>query len=275
MELVWYRMLAPLLGGSTYTFGLILAIALAGIGAGSAVYWLAGRGKPPTLSGFAATCALEALCLGVPYALGDRLALFAALLRPIGAFGFGGYVAGWSLVAGIVDLPRGLRRGAAVSIAHRAAGAGARAGRRGRRKRVRLEHAGGDRGIARRRIRPAPSPLRDRNLGLRRRSPVRARSRRALLLLLPAEEGRGGRHPAGGGACNRRGRRVPPAAGRNRPHRRLAAQPGRRRARGPGQALAQHAQRLAAAAAGASWPGRRTAWNRAWRSSRRATDTPS
>jgi hypothetical protein len=32
MELVWYRMLAPLLGGSTYTFGLILAIALAGIG---------------------------------------------------------------------------------------------------------------------------------------------------------------------------------------------------------------------------------------------------
>src|SRR5439155_24833144 len=28
MELVWYRMLAPLLSGSTYTFGLILAVAL-------------------------------------------------------------------------------------------------------------------------------------------------------------------------------------------------------------------------------------------------------
>jgi spermidine synthase len=105
MELVWYRMLAPLLGGSTYTFGLILAIALAGIGTGSAVYWLAGRGKAPSLSGFAATCALEALCLIVPYALGDRLALLAALLRPIGAFGFGGYVAGWSLVAGLVVFP--------------------------------------------------------------------------------------------------------------------------------------------------------------------------
>jgi spermidine synthase len=105
MELVWYRMLAPLLGGSTYTFGLILAIALAGIGTGSAVYWLAGRGKAPTLAGFAATCALEALCLIVPYALGDRLALLAVLLRPIGAFGFGGYVAGWSLVAGIVVFP--------------------------------------------------------------------------------------------------------------------------------------------------------------------------
>ncbi|MEP6995079.1 MAG: fused MFS/spermidine synthase, partial [Acidobacteriota bacterium] len=38
MELVWYRMLAPLLGGSTYTFGLILAVALAGIGLGAALY---------------------------------------------------------------------------------------------------------------------------------------------------------------------------------------------------------------------------------------------
>ena len=111
MELVWYRMLAPLLGGSTYTFGLILAIALAGIGTGSAVYWLAGRGKVATLSGFAATCALEPLCLIVPYALGDRLALLAALLRPIGAFGFGGYVAGWSLVAGLVVFPAALVAG--------------------------------------------------------------------------------------------------------------------------------------------------------------------
>src|SRR4029079_13003344 len=32
MELVWYRLLAPILGGTTYTFGLILAVALAGIG---------------------------------------------------------------------------------------------------------------------------------------------------------------------------------------------------------------------------------------------------
>ena len=29
MELVWYRMLSPVLGGSTYTFGLILAVPLA------------------------------------------------------------------------------------------------------------------------------------------------------------------------------------------------------------------------------------------------------
>ncbi|HEX4354067.1 MAG TPA: fused MFS/spermidine synthase, partial [Polyangiales bacterium] len=32
MELVWYRMLGPLLGGSVFTFGIILCVALAGIG---------------------------------------------------------------------------------------------------------------------------------------------------------------------------------------------------------------------------------------------------
>src|SRR6202162_2360928 len=105
MELVWYRMLAPLLGGSTYSFGLILAVALAGIGAGSVAYWLFGRRREATLSGFAATCAAEALCLVIPYALGDRVAVLAIVLRPLGAFGFGGYVAGWSLVAALVVFP--------------------------------------------------------------------------------------------------------------------------------------------------------------------------
>ncbi|HYN20946.1 MAG TPA: fused MFS/spermidine synthase, partial [Thermoanaerobaculia bacterium] len=95
MELVWYRMLSPLLGGSTYTFGLILAVALLGIGVGSAVYSRAGGGSA-TLAGFAATCAVEALFLALPWALGDRIALFAILVRPFGAFGFAGYVAGWS-----------------------------------------------------------------------------------------------------------------------------------------------------------------------------------
>jgi spermidine synthase len=104
MELVWYRMLAPLLGGSTYTFGLILAVALAGVGAGSAAYSRSGRGAVK-LSGFAATCALEALCLAIPYALGDRIAILAAELGPKGAGSFAGHVAGWSLIAGIVVFP--------------------------------------------------------------------------------------------------------------------------------------------------------------------------
>jgi spermidine synthase len=104
MELVWYRMLAPLLGGSTYTFGLILAVALAGIGAGSAAYSRSGRAAA-TLSGFAATCAIEALCLAIPYALGDSIAILAARVGPKGPFSFAGYVAGWSLVTAVVVLP--------------------------------------------------------------------------------------------------------------------------------------------------------------------------
>src|SRR5439155_988248 len=56
MEIVWYRMLTPLLGGTTYTFGLILAVALLGISAGSALYGpIAGR-RTPTHGWFALTC---------------------------------------------------------------------------------------------------------------------------------------------------------------------------------------------------------------------------
>ena len=43
MELVWYRLLAPLLGGSVFTFGLVLAVALAGIGLGGLLYALVRR----------------------------------------------------------------------------------------------------------------------------------------------------------------------------------------------------------------------------------------
>src|SRR5439155_11633339 len=65
MELVWYRMLAPLLGGTTYTFGLILAVALAGIGGGSFVYALMRRTRA-TVGAFAMLCAIEALRLAIP-----------------------------------------------------------------------------------------------------------------------------------------------------------------------------------------------------------------
>ena len=105
MELVWYRMLGPLLGGSTYTFGLILVVALAGIGLGAAAYGRFVRDRPATLAGFAVTCGFEALCLALPYALGDRLALFAALQRPMGSFGFAGSVWSWTQVACLVVLP--------------------------------------------------------------------------------------------------------------------------------------------------------------------------
>jgi spermidine synthase len=106
MELVWYRMLGPILGGSVYTFGLILAVALLGIGLGGTAYSLLGRAGPASLVGFAYTCVLEALCLAVPYALGDRIAVLALLLRPLGAAAlFWGQVLAWTVVCFLVVLP--------------------------------------------------------------------------------------------------------------------------------------------------------------------------
>jgi spermidine synthase len=105
MELVWYRMLAPILGGSTFTFGLILAMALLGIAIGGAAYSFWGGGGAATPGGFALTCTLEAAAIMLPYALGDRVALLADFLRVLGHAGFGGHLIGWTIVTAIVVLP--------------------------------------------------------------------------------------------------------------------------------------------------------------------------
>jgi spermidine synthase len=104
MELVWYRMLSPILGGTTYMFGLVLAVALAGIGLGGALYASLRRG-PATAGGFAITCTLEALAIAIPFALGDRIALLANSLRGLGPLGFDGHVTAWVIVTSIVIFP--------------------------------------------------------------------------------------------------------------------------------------------------------------------------
>jgi spermidine synthase len=111
MELVWYRMLAPLLGGSSYTFGLILAVALLGIGLGGLLYGVGSDRRRPTLVSFAGTCALEALFLALPFALGDRIAVLAALLRPLSGAGFLALVGTWAAVTVLVVLPAALVSG--------------------------------------------------------------------------------------------------------------------------------------------------------------------
>ncbi len=103
MELVWYRVLSPLLGGSSYTFGLILAVALAGIALGGALY--ARRAPTVSMSLFALTCGLEALFITLPYALGDRVALFTLVLRDAGVWGLWGHAAGWTVVTTLVVFP--------------------------------------------------------------------------------------------------------------------------------------------------------------------------
>ncbi|MGB6995762.1 MAG: fused MFS/spermidine synthase [Thermoanaerobaculia bacterium] len=111
MELVWYRMLSPILGGSTYTFGVILIVALFGIGAGGLLYALLREVRRPTLRHFSMTCILEALCIAVPFALGDLVALLALQMQGLQAGGFTFLALGWTAVSLVVVFPASLIAG--------------------------------------------------------------------------------------------------------------------------------------------------------------------
>ena len=104
LELMWYRMLSPILGGTAFTFGLILCWALLGIGLGGLAYnWLFNRIRP-SWSALAVTCGCEALFTIVPFALGDHLAIMAAR-RNESAENFHQLVFGWSFIIGIAVFP--------------------------------------------------------------------------------------------------------------------------------------------------------------------------
>jgi spermidine synthase len=107
MELVWYRMLAPLLGGTIFAFGTILVAALVGIGVGGLVYSfvVAPRIRSASIYGFSILCSLEALFLLIPYALGDRIAILVLMLKSFNLFGFAGHLARWSIVCLIAVIP--------------------------------------------------------------------------------------------------------------------------------------------------------------------------
>ena len=142
MELVWYRMLAPLLGGSVFTFGLVLAVALAGIGIGGLVYALVAGDKPASLSGFAWTCLIEAAAVAATFALGDRIAFLAATLLPLEPPGSGARIAGWLFVTVIVVLPPALVAGYQFPLLIALFGRGARRSRQADRPRLCGEHVG-------------------------------------------------------------------------------------------------------------------------------------
>jgi len=111
LELVWYRILTPLLGGSSLTFGLILACALAGIGIGGYLFSIRSEAKPVSLQLLGVTLSLEAVGALLAFAWGDQLAFVAAHLRPMINLGFGYLVAGWIFVAGVVVLPASIVSG--------------------------------------------------------------------------------------------------------------------------------------------------------------------
>ena len=103
-ELVWFRMLAPLVGSSVYGFGLILALALAGIGVGGLLYrvLIARRSSSVSLGTFAVLSAFQAILIGVPWALGDRIALLAIDLSHSGAPGLMGQLQDWTMVTSVL-----------------------------------------------------------------------------------------------------------------------------------------------------------------------------
>jgi spermidine synthase len=105
MEIVWYRMLGPLLGGTTYTFGLILSVALLGIGVGGAVYTLVTRWLKPSLQLLTVTCALEAFLIAVPFWRGDYIALWVLQQQSEFIASFADQIWNWLEVAAFVILP--------------------------------------------------------------------------------------------------------------------------------------------------------------------------
>jgi len=105
-ELVWFRMLSPLLGGSVYCFGLILAEVLLGIGIGAALYRgiIAGRPGWANLGALALISVLQASAVAVPLALGDWMAVISFHSQQWRSMGFGGLLAGWSFTVAVVVL---------------------------------------------------------------------------------------------------------------------------------------------------------------------------
>ncbi|HEV3115421.1 MAG TPA: fused MFS/spermidine synthase, partial [Gemmataceae bacterium] len=116
MELVWYRMLCPILGGTTFTFGLILAVALTGIGLGAAAYAIFFRSAPVSLHALGFTTVLEACGIAAPFALSDHLALLAATFRQANTGHFLAEVGGWAVVASVVILPAAFVSGLQFSL---------------------------------------------------------------------------------------------------------------------------------------------------------------
>src|SRR5262249_2089556 len=80
-------------------------------GLGGLLYSFMADDRGATLSGFAATCLIEALAVAFTYALGDRMAILALAFVPMSAAGFGAAIAGWTIVASILVLPPAIGAG--------------------------------------------------------------------------------------------------------------------------------------------------------------------
>ncbi|MDB4345731.1 fused MFS/spermidine synthase, partial [bacterium] len=79
LELVWYRISTPLTGGSVYSVGMVLIVALLGMSIGGIIYSKYGRRIGQCPSVFAILCFLQCIAVLIPYFAGDWLALIVAM----------------------------------------------------------------------------------------------------------------------------------------------------------------------------------------------------
>ena len=102
---VWQRMLLPLIGRSDEAFGLLLAVGFGGIALGGALDAALRRRLEEAGGRWGLGCALAALAIAAPRALGDPLAVLAMLTRPLGDVSFWLLVASWALIIALLVLP--------------------------------------------------------------------------------------------------------------------------------------------------------------------------
>lgn len=103
IELIWYRISTPLLGGSVYGFGLVLCVVLGGMGLGGLLYALILKRAEPSVSGFTLVSALQALAVLVPFALGDRVAHMALVLNTsLRGLGLTELALGWVVIMSVL-----------------------------------------------------------------------------------------------------------------------------------------------------------------------------
>lgn len=79
LELVWYRISTPLTGGSVYSLGMVLVVALLGMAIGGIIYSKYGRRIGQRSGVFSILCFLQCLAVFLPYFAGDWLAWLVAM----------------------------------------------------------------------------------------------------------------------------------------------------------------------------------------------------
>ena len=152
MELVWYRMLSPIFGGTAFTFGLILAVALLGIGIGGVIVLVCWREATPHPQWFCLHLRSGSAFRDYPVRARRPVVVLAMLLQPLGKFGFYGSVLGWFVLCSIIVLPAAIIAGIQFPMLLALLGRGRDGIGNANGSCLRVEYGWSDRRFARRRL---------------------------------------------------------------------------------------------------------------------------